>query len=172
MARKVFFSFHYEHDVWRVANVRNSDQFKAAGESTAFIDGVAWEAVKKGGSQAIKNWINKQLEGTSVTIVLIGSETNGRDYVHYEIEQSIKKGNGLLGVYVHNMKDSQGKTVMKGTNPFLRHQVQGVFGALKVYPTYDWVNDNGRDNLKHWIESVAPRSKTSGSLGSLLGGNF
>ncbi len=39
------------------------------------------------------------MDGTSVTCVLIGSQTANSRWVKYEIEQSIEKGNGLLGIY-------------------------------------------------------------------------
>ena len=35
----------------------------------------------------------------------------------YEIEKSIEKKNGLLGVLIHDMKDSGGKTDNQGVNP-------------------------------------------------------
>jgi hypothetical protein len=54
------------------------------------------------------HWIDDQLQSTSVTVVLIGQETASRKYVNYEIEQSHSRGNGLLGVRIHNMKDPLG----------------------------------------------------------------
>lgn len=46
----------------------------------------------------VRRCINDQLNGTSTTVVLIGEETNNSDWVDYEIERSIEKGNGLLGI--------------------------------------------------------------------------
>src|SRR5258708_2876276 len=74
--------------------------------------------VKKKGEAAIEKWIDAQLVGTSVTVVLIGAETASRPYVGYEIKASHNKGNGILGIYVHNMKDVNSKTDVKGNNPF------------------------------------------------------
>src|SRR5437016_4841799 len=104
MARKTFFSFHYENDVWRANIVRNSWVTKSGIEEAGFVDSAAFEEVKQRGSKAIKEWIDDQLTGTSVTVVLIGSETSNRDYVVYELEQSWKRGNGILGVYINNIK--------------------------------------------------------------------
>lgn len=68
--RKVFFSFKYE-DVSRAMVVRNS--WVAQGkEAAGFVDAADFEAIKRQGVQAIKNWIDKQLSGTSVTVVLVG----------------------------------------------------------------------------------------------------
>lgn len=153
MARKTFFSFDYDRDNWRAANVRNSDKIKDEDE-IGFIDKAKWEEIKKGGDAAIEKWIKSQLQNTTVTVVLIGSQTNASRWVHYEITQSHARGNGLLGVYIHNMKDSQGNTDTKGQNPFLKHELKR--GNTKVsVPTYDWVNDKGRDNLATWIEAAA-----------------
>jgi len=118
MARRVFFSFHYERDVWRANVVRNSWVTKGNYIEAGFIDSAEFEKIKKKGDQAIKKWIDEQLEGTSVTVVLIGAETYLRKWVRYEIIKSFDRGNGLLGVYIHNIKDKNGKVDLKGPNPF------------------------------------------------------
>ena len=55
----------------------------------------------------VYNWIDKQLEGTSVTVVLLGTNTLTRPFFQYEICKSIKRGNVVIGVHVHNIKDMQ-----------------------------------------------------------------
>ncbi len=147
MARRVFFSFHHVRDSWRVGQVRNSWVTKPDREAAGFWDAAEWEEVKLKTPDAIRRWIDKQLEGTSVTVVLIGAETSTRPYVKYEIEQSISRGNGLLGIYIHNIKDVNGNTDAKGNNPL-----------PSGYTVYDWVNDNGRDNMNVWIEAAARKA--------------
>ena len=90
MARRVFFSFHYDEDINRSMTVRNSWVTQGK-EATGFIDKAEFEKVKKNGESAVCRWIDKQLEGTSVTVVLIGRETLNRPYVQYEIRKSIEK---------------------------------------------------------------------------------
>lgn len=114
MARRVFFSFHFERDVWRTGQIRNSWVTKADRESAGFWDAADWEEIKKKGDEAIKNWIDKQLEGTSVTVVLIGAETSKRPYVDYEITRSHNRGNGLLGIYINRVKGPLGNTDIRG----------------------------------------------------------
>jgi hypothetical protein len=46
MARKVFFSFHYSRDVWRVAKVRNSNVISNY-EKNPFYDKAEWEQIKR-----------------------------------------------------------------------------------------------------------------------------
>src|SRR5436189_1802700 len=123
MARRTFFSFHYECDSWRAGQVRNCWVTQDR-ESAGFWDAAAWESVKKKGDAAIEKWIDDQLKGTSVTVVLIGAQTSTREYVGYEIKQSHVRGNGMLGIYIHNTKDSSGQTDTKGNNPFDNWQVE------------------------------------------------
>jgi len=139
MARRVFFSFHYERDVWRAFIVRNSWVTKGNFESAGFIDAVEFEKIKRKGDESIERWINEQLEGTSVTVVLIGSETYLRDWVRYEIIKSFDRGNGLLGVYIHNIKNQFEMTDIKGPNPF---EYVGVFIDENGNGTYCERNDN------------------------------
>ena len=79
MARKVFFSFHYE-DVTRANVVRNSNIIaKQYIGASRFYDRSLWEAAKTTGPKAVKAVIDPQLEGTSVTCVLIGQQ-GGNDH--------------------------------------------------------------------------------------------
>ena len=157
MARQVFFSFHYERDVWRVSQIRNSWVTRDR-EAAGFWDAATWEGVKRAGEKAVHDWIDRQLGGTSVTVVLIGAETADRDYVTYEIQASYRRGNGMLGITLHNMKDQYQRTDVPGRNPFQALYVtnNGVKQYLSsMYRTYDWVGDNGYANLAGWIEQAA-----------------
>jgi hypothetical protein len=147
MARRVFFSFHYERDVWRASVVRNSWVTKPDRESAGFFDAGMWEEAKKKGDAAIKKLIDDALVGTTVTAVLIGAETSTRTYVKYEIDQSVARGNGLLGIRIHNIRDKDGKADTWGANPL-----------PSGYSVYDWVNDNGYDNLGTWVEMAARKA--------------
>lgn len=158
MARRVFFSFHYERDIWRASQIRNSWVTKPDRESAGFWDAASWEEVKKKGEDAIMRWIDNQLNGTSVTVVLIGTETSERKYVGHEIKKSYEIGNGMLGIYIHNMKDQNGRTDFQGKNPFdnwsiTRNGQKVYFSSL--YPTYDWIYDKGYENLGSWVEKAA-----------------
>lgn len=141
MARKVFFSFKYK-DVSRAMVVRNS--WVAQGrEAAGFIDAADFEKVKRRGDAAIKTWIDNQLKGTSVTVVLVGKETCTSRWVKYEIEKSISIGNGLLGIDVSKIKDLQKNTSVRcGRIP-------------KGYSFYLWNNDNGYAKMGDWIEKAA-----------------
>lgn len=125
--RKVFFSFHYEEDVWRAANVRNSGQFDAVA-AAGWNDASIWESTKRRGDDAVKKLIEAALRGTSVTCVLIGTKTASRRWVNYEIQRSIERGNGLLGVRIHNLKVQSGRASSAGAVPPLLSE-----GGYKIY---------------------------------------
>ena len=96
MARRVFFSFHYKH-VWKVNQIRSMPNVTGTA-AAGFQDASLWEKAKKIGGSEIRNMIDKGLENTSVTVVLITSGATNRDFINYEIDQSIKRGNGLVAV--------------------------------------------------------------------------
>jgi hypothetical protein len=160
MARRVFFSFHHSRDVWRAGQVRNTWVTQDR-ESAGFWDAAAWEEVQKKDTATVEKWIDEQMKGTSVTVVLIGFETSERPHVGYEIKQSSNQGKGMLGIYIHNMKDVGGRTDTKGKNPLANWQSEkdGRQVLLSdIYPTYDWVNDDGRKNIGDWIEAAAKKA--------------
>lgn len=112
--RQVFFSFEYMKDNWRASQVRNMG--KVSNDST-FSDN-DWEEVKYKTDENIKRWINDQLEMRSCVVVLIGETTANRKWINYEIEQAYKKNKGLVGIYIHNLKDKNSNQSNKGKNPF------------------------------------------------------
>jgi hypothetical protein len=142
MTRKVFFSFHYQRDVWRVAKVRNSNVVQNY-DKNPFYDKAEWETLKRTGPTAVKSWINRQLQGTSVTVVLIGAETASRPWVKYEIQRSIEMGKAIIGIDISKIKDRHGQTDPTGKNPL-----------PAGYPKYLWNHNNGAENLAKWIEAA------------------
>jgi hypothetical protein len=141
MARKVFFSFEYS-DVWRVMQVRNSWVTQGR-EAAGYIDAAEFEKLERQGKDAIRRWINSQLEGTTVTVVLVGSNTCTSEWVQYEIDRSKERGNGLLGIDISKIRDQDGNTSDR-----CGHLPAG-------YDFYYWNNDDGRSNMGAWIEKAA-----------------
>ena len=141
MTRKVFFSFEYG-DVSRAMVVRNS--WVTQGTSAAgFIDAADFEKLRKKGDNSIREWIDSQINGTSVTVVLVGKDTCDSKWVKYEIESSKKLGHGLLGIDVSKIKNLAGNTSER-------------CGKLPSgYDFYLWNNDEGYKNMGDWIEKAA-----------------
>ena len=158
MARRAFYSFHYIPDNWRASQVRNIGVV----EGNSPVSDNDWEEVKKKGDKAIQEWIDGQLKGRSVTVVLIGEKTAGRKWIDYEIEKSWNDGKGLVGIYIHNLKDSNGKQSSKGSNPFASFTVgkdkKKLSEVVKAYdPPYStstYVYDHIKENLEKWVEEA------------------
>ena len=141
MSRKVFFSFKYD-DVHRAMNVRNSNVITGVSKS-GFIDKADFEAVERQGKVAIKNWIDKQIEGTTVSVILIGANTDKSKWVRYEIDQSLAQGNGILTIDINKIADLEGSTT----------DCCGL--RVPGYKHYLWNKDKGRENLGKWAEMAA-----------------
>lgn len=126
--RRVFFSFHYQNDIWRVNQVRQSWRYnhEDTRETEGFFDGSIWESSKRTGPDSLKTLIREGIKNTSVTCVLAGAKTYERRWVRYEIARSVVKKNGLLTVRIHLMGDRQGYSSVEGPNPL---DYMGVYRA-------------------------------------------
>ncbi len=149
MARRVFFSFHFDDDIWRANQVRNANVVEGP-DVAGFFDHSEYEEAQKTGDEGIKRMINRHLKDTSVTVVLIGTNTVSRRWVKYEIAQSIAQKNGLLGIYIHHLKNQDGETSTRGPKPDVPYNVE--------FPAYDW--DRDLDRFKREIEAAGKRSDT------------
>ena len=151
--RQVFFSFEYDKDNWRAGQVRNMG--KVSNDST-FSDN-DWESVKKDSELAIKRWINSEMAKRSCIVVLIGSTTSTRKWVKYEIEKAYELGKRIVGVYVHGLKDKEGKQTTKGANPFY-HQYTGdghrLSNYVQAYDTGYIYSTNVYNDIKEKIEDL------------------
>lgn len=153
--RQVFYSFHFERDAWRAAQVRNM----GATEHAEPVSDNDWEAIKQGGDAAIQMWINRQMQHRSCTIVLIGAQTANRKWVNYEIAQAWNNGKGLLGIYIHGLQNQDGQVSYKGNNPFSYVKLQDDSPLANYLHTYDPPGRQSTDryshikrNLARWVE--------------------
>lgn len=156
MARRVFTSFHYAPDNWRASQVRNMDKI----EGNSVVSANQWEEVTKGGNKAIEKWIDDNMSGKSCVIVLVGENTAGRKWIKYEIEKAWNEGRGVLGIHIHNLKNSIGNQASKGRNPFEDFSVNGknLSSIVKCYnppfTTSTYVYDYIKENIENWIEEA------------------
>lgn len=162
MARRAFYSFHYKPDCSRAAQVRNMGLI----EGNRSASDNEWEAVKRGGDPAIERWIDDQMYGKSCAVVLIGANTAGRKWINYEIKKAWDDGKGLLGIYIHSLKDFHGNQSFKGANPFAEFSVGGTSLAsmVKAYDPPYWDSKQAYEyiarNLADWFdEAVEIRSR-------------
>lgn len=65
-----------------------------------FQDRHLLDPVDSTNDQYIRQCIRDEIKGTSTTVVLVGENTKDSDWVDYEIERSLKDGNGLVAIKV------------------------------------------------------------------------
>jgi len=140
--RRTFFSFHYKRDIWRAANIRNCGRIDAQA-AAGWTDASLWESIKAQGDPAVRRAIETGLKNTSVTVILIGAETSRRRWVDYEIRRSYERGNGVIGVRIHKVRDQNGRADMRGAIP-------GRLIANRA-PIYDF----DAKLLGGWVEKAA-----------------
>ena len=152
MRHRIFFSFHYALDAWRVAQVR-----KHCARSLIAND---WESAKLRSKSSIAHWIDTQMGPAECTLVLIGSETSDREWVNYEVSKSWNDGKGILGIYIHALRDQYGKKSFQGTNP-LEKVATDEFRLSDVVKTYQPRHEDRGDvcsyinrNIAGWIEDA------------------
>jgi hypothetical protein len=155
----VFYSFHYANDVFRVQQIRNIGVID--GNTPASAND--WEQLKRKGNAAVEKWIDDNMKYRRCVVVLIGAETASREWVKYEIRKAWVDKRGLLGVYIHNLKDPRTGACTKGANPFTGW-TQGGRPMADLAPAYD---PNPREaygdisrNLESWINTAVERAKT------------
>lgn len=152
MALRVFFSFHYDRDVRRIQQVRNSWVVRGGG-APPFYDAADFEEAKRRAG-GIEKWIDDQLLGCSVTAVLYGAETYTRPWVRYEIEQSHNRRMGIIAIDIHNLRDPLRGVDRPGQNP-LNYVSAGGRALSGLYRSYNWARDDGYNNIGTWIERAA-----------------
>jgi len=120
--------------------------------------------------------ILKHLEGTSVTVVLIGLQTASRRWVQYEVEQSIRRDNGLLGIFIHHLNAppnllTRGLQIQTRLGLGLARGARPTAPSNVEFPAYDWDKDLVKFRLM--IEAAGRRAdalRARRTLGTLLGG--
>ena len=142
MARNVFFSFHYKH-VWKVNQIRSMPNIVGSA-AAGFRDASLWEESKQKGAATIKRMIDKALDGTSVTVVFVTAGTTAREYIDYEIDETLERGHGLVAVQIHHLKDANQKIGLPGRIP--AKITENGFKA------YKYTNNQA---LARWIEEAA-----------------
>lgn len=142
MARRTFFSFDYRY-VWKVNQIRSMTNVIGTA-AAGFADASLWEEAKKKGDANIKRMIDDALMNTSVTVVLVNRGTADRKFIKYEIDQSLARGNGIVAVQIHHLKDQDGNTGSPGRIP-----VEIESNGFKAYKF------TNKEALARWIEEAA-----------------
>jgi len=161
MAKKVYFAFHYEDVAELRANVVRKHNFTKGVELAGYYDYSIWEESKKTSDIALKRLINGELENTSVTAVLIGSQTYARRWVRYELMKSVERGNRVLGIHINSIKGKDQKTKTLGPDPLdhlgLQISDNGKRGRPTVWDGQKWVFYSDLDAFEINEQPIATR---------------
>lgn len=152
--RQIFYSFHFDNDVFRVQQIRNI----GALEENKPVSPNEWEQIKRGGDPAIKRWIEDNLKYKNCLVALIGQETYKRPWVLYEIKKAWDDGKAVLGIYIHNINCMKTGKCSQGLNPFdyVSSQYGNKLSSLVTCynpPAYDAYN-HIKNNLESWVETA------------------
>lgn len=152
----VFYSFHFDRDAWRVQQIENM----GALEGQPILSSQDWEKVKVQGDAAIQKWINDNMAYKSAVVVLIWAQTAGRRWVKYEIKKAWNDKRKLVGVHIHGLEGTDGRTDSKGANPFAAVTLTNGLTAANYVPVYDPTGSDSRtvyatikNNLKNWADN-------------------
>lgn len=174
MAKRVFFSFHYQDVIdFRANAVRNHWTTKPDREEAGYFDASVWEESRLKGDSALMEMIDDALDNTSNTCVLVGTETYKRPWVRYEILRSFKRGNHLLAVHINSVNGKDKKTKDLGRNPFefvrVRYSADGLKATLVEWSGTEWVKYNKVDGSADYAVKVpAERRGKSFKLSELF----
>mgnify|MGYP002753716783 CR=1 FL=1 len=150
--RQVFFSFHYDNDNWRAAQIRNMGKV----DDTSTVSDNDWEEVKEKVDIKIKEWIDEQLSKRSCLVVLIGEKTANRKWINYEIKKACELNKGIIGIYIHKLKNVKGEQGSKGDNPFDFFNINGVSMSkyVKCFESNYSLSENVYRDIKDHLEDL------------------
>ncbi len=149
--RRCFFIFDYDNDLARAKQIGELGLEPA--NAPAGFDASRWAGARNTGPAEVQRLIDEALKGTSATVVLIGERTAELDYVDYAIDRSIARQNGILGIFIHGLKDENGETGTKGAVPYASEAAERL--EAHGYATYDW----DPERFAEWVEEAATEWK-------------
>ena len=167
MAKRVFFSFHYQDVIdFRANIVRNHWMTKPDREEAGFFDASIWEEAKKKGASSLIPLINRGLDQTSNTCVLVGTDTYARPWVRYELLKSFRRGNHLFSVHINCNKGKDQQTKTLGQNPLehvgVTYSTDGRMGTLWERSGSEWVRYDKIDGSADFATAVGEAHQGKG----------
>jgi len=165
MAKRVYFAFHYQDVIDFRANVVRKHNFTEGVKSAGYYDYSIWENAKSTSPATLKRLIDTELENTSVTVVLIGSDTWVRRWVRYEIFKSIERSNYVFGIHINGIKGKDGQIKPLGPNPFNNLAFKFNPAGTLITPT-EWKDGAWRlyGDLDPYAPSIQPHPKKGNHL--------
>lgn len=162
---KVFYSFCGNEDSNRVRGILDSLTMHSTQKPAGIIAKKEFENLKTEGGEAIHKWIKNELDGTSVTVVFLGTDTLENNFVRYQICESLRHGNAIIGVYINGIEDAQTNKVSGkcDLHTVIAHYKYGtpIYFDYINDGIYDYIADDGEKNLDVWVENAAKKREDS-----------
>jgi hypothetical protein len=159
MAKRVYFAFYYGDVIDFRANVVRKHNFAEGVESAGYYDYSIWEAAKNTSPSSLKRLIDAELEGTTVTVILIGTLTWARRWVRYEIFKSLHRANQVIGININSIKGKDQNTKPQGPNPFNNLALK-FDGEGSIVAPWEWKDQAWRPytDMEPYTLSTRPHS--------------
>ena len=141
----VFISYHYDIDsgtAKEITKIVNED------ENSHYM--VVREEQKKKDDESIRQWIDKMLKKTRITVLLLSRQTLEREYVSYELNESLSQGHLLLPILIDSQENdfSEEDEII-----FLRRLREAAKnGNLEMKK---WYREEGEKNIVRWLDEMS-----------------
>lgn len=159
MPASVFLSFHFERDSARALQISTAPGLAEACSFRGVITRLDRMALERQGSDRLRRWIDAEIGAANIAVILVGGGTWSSPSVHYAIQRCRAAGLPMIAVYIHRLADSHtGLRDSKGQNPLDLHYLTGSRPPVylsQICRTFDWVTDQGEQNLPAWIAEAA-----------------
>ena len=155
--RKIFPSYDWDEDVWRVNTILNMPVVMGK-NNAGFVKNVPNEEVKRG-DYAVKRWIDEHMVGCSCLVVFVGEKTYQSKWVRYEMETALDRGMGFLMISLKGVKNRYSEPCRYPVDPYIANNLHRI-APMRTYKirTYRWIEDDGLHNIGAWIEDACIRA--------------
>lgn len=143
--KNVFIS-HYGKDDEHVQNLKQLLKSNGMTIKNSSIDST--KPNQANNEDYIRGLLRDRIRWAGTTIVLIGPRTHTRDWVNWEIEQSAKQGNRVVGIYVNGGSTSDlPENFKKYGSALVGWRSEGIIKAIEG-------ENNFQDSSGHTLDSL------------------
>lgn len=153
--RYVFPSYDWD-DAWLVNQIINMPKIVGR-EYLGFVKGVPAEEGLTDPNE-IKRWIDRKMDGCTCLILFVGERTYTSDWVRYELELARNRNMGRFILNLQGMTRRDQTICLGGPDPYSYHGMYSSSGKGYVIKQYNWITDNGQQNIRSWIQDACLRA--------------
>ncbi len=158
MSKKVYFCFNYEEDLESARIVKNNWVMNGLID-LGFYKDEEYNSIENYNYNDLCRLINRKLEDTSVTIVLVGEHTLDNPIVKYEILKSYEIDNAIIAIDINHIINNDRHKPKIEVNP--HKKIGEFFDNTPIYfdeicdEYYDYLMDDGFQFMGKWIDKVS-----------------